>query len=310
MDRSASNLQTPVSDYFVELQETVCAGLEELDPSAPLREDRWNHRPDKGPGTGGGITRTLAAGELFEKGGVNFSKVTGRLNERLAARLGVPVGNFFAAGVSLVIHPQSPMVPIVHMNVRYLELFGDDDAPTPTRAWFGGGADLTPAYLFEEDAVHFHRCWKTVCDRHDPEYYGRFKKRCDEYFCLPHRNEARGVGGIFFDYLEHAPERTFAFVRDVGNGFLESYAPIVRRRAAEPWSEAEKDWQRIRRGRYVEFNLIHDRGTLFGLETGGRTEAILISMPPVASWVYDHEPEPGSREARLLEVLRQPRDWV
>jgi coproporphyrinogen III oxidase len=189
------------------------------------------------------------------------------------------------------------------MNLRHIQL---DDGT----AWFGGGADLTPYYLFEEDARHFHHTWRTVCDRHDSADYPRFKKECDEYFRIAHREEARGVGGIFFDYLKEDPQRVYAFVEDAGRHFLEAYVPIVERRADEPWSDRERSWQLVRRGRYVEFNLVYDWGTLFGLETHGRTESILMSLPPLVRWTYDHRPEPGSREATLLEVLRTPRDWV
>jgi coproporphyrinogen III oxidase len=211
---------------------------------------------------------------------------------------------FRATGVSLVLHPTSPMVPTTHANFRYLEK-GD-------KAWFGGGADLTPYYLQREDAVHFHRTLKAACDAHAPiGDYPRFKKWCDEYFFLPNRNETRGVGGIFYDYLEGDGdlEATFAFARDAGRSFVPAYAPIVERRRDEPWGEAERTWQLIRRGRYVEFNLIYDRGTIFGLKTEGRTESILMSLPPMVSWVYDHVPAPGSREAELVAALR-PQDWL
>jgi coproporphyrinogen III oxidase len=231
--------------------------------------------------------------------------VRGELTERLAARLEVPPQSFSATGLSLVLHPRSPWVPTSHMNVRYIELTGPS-----RRAWFGGGADLTPYYLVEEDAAHFHGCLKAACDRHDPAYYPRFKEWCDRYFWLPHRDEARGVGGIFFDYLTDDPEPVFDFVRDLGRAFVEAYLPIVDRRKKEPWTEDQREWQLIRRGRYVEFNLIHDRGTLFGLETGGRTESILMSLPPVVRWTYDHRPAPDSPEAKLLDVLRRPRDWA
>ncbi len=233
---------------------------------------------------------------------MNLADVRGVLSERLACRLKVAPQRFEATGVSLVMHPLSPMVPTVHMNLRHLQL-------ECGRAWFGGGADLTPYYLYREDVEHFHRTWRTVCDNHDPECYTRFKKWCDDYFTVKHRDEARGVGGIFFDYLEDDAEKTLAFVEAVGRSFLEAYVPIVERRADEPWWDRERSWQLVRRGRYVEFNLVYDRGTLFGLETGGRTESILMSMPPLVRWDYDHRPEPGSREAALLEVLRVPKDW-
>jgi len=300
-------LKQQVRRYFGDLQDRICRELEAADGQGSFHEDRWSYEPGSGPGEGGGITRVITDGAVFEKGGVNLSEVSGRLTERLAERLKVPVQRFYATGVSLVLHPRNPYVPAVHMNVRYLELH---DGTKTTRAWFGGGADLTPYYLFEEDAVHFHRCFKRACDGHDPDHYPRFKRWCDEYFFVKHRGEARGVGGLFFDYLEGDLEQTFAFVRDVGDSFLEAYLPIVRRRRDEPFSEPQRTWQLVRRGRYVEFNLVWDRGTLFGLETSGRTESILMSLPPVVRWVYDHRPEPGSPEARLLEVLESPRDWI
>ena len=209
----------------------------------------------------------------------------------------------FATGISLVLHPSSPMIPAVHMNLRYLELANGD-------TWFGGGSDLTPYYLFEEDARHFHQTLKNVCDKHDKTSYLRFKQSCDEYFFLKHRSETRGIGGIFFDYQREDHEKIFPFVQDAGNAFLESYLPIVKRRTTELWGKKEKEWQLIRRGRYVEFNLLYDRGTLFGLETNGRTESILMSLPPEVSWQYDHHPQAGSREAALENILRHPISWT
>jgi coproporphyrinogen III oxidase len=297
-------------DLCAELQREICTRLEAIDGRASFGEDRWEHGPaNDSAATGGGVSRVLSAGRVFEKAGVNLADVQGVLSERLAAKLRVAPQRFEATGVSLVIHPLSPMVPTVHMNLRHIGL---PDAASGRRgsAWFGGGADLTPYYLFEEDAEHFHRTWRTVCDRHDPGYYPRFKKGCDQYFRLAHRGEARGIGGVFFDYLEGHPDKVFRFVEDVGRHFLEAYGPVVERRTAEPWWDRERSWQLIRRGRYVEFNLVHDRGTLFGLETGGRTESILMSLPPLVRWTYDHRAEPGSREAALLEILRQPREWV
>ena len=297
-----------VREYFGGLQDSITSGLEKLDGKARFREDRWTYGDDEAVGDGGGITRVIASGDVFEKGGVNLSEVAGELTERLAKRLDVDAERFYANGGSLVLHPASPMVPIVHLNLRYLEVLGDGGQPV--RAWFGGGSDLTPFYLFDEDATHFHQVWKSVCDRHDPAYYERFKQRCDEYFFIKHRRETRGVGGIFFDYLDRDLDRVFAFVRDVGDTFLKAYGCIVSRRREEPWTDRERDWQLVRRGRYVEFNLIYDRGTRFGLETGGRTESILMSLPPVVNWSYDHRPESGSREEQLLETLRHPRSWV
>ncbi len=282
--------------YFKNLQDRIARGIEDLD-GVSFREDQWSRE-----GGGGGRTRILENGNVLEKAGVNFSSVYGDLPEQFAAK--IPLGSgtsFFATGVSLVFHPRSPMVPAVHANFRYLEK-GD-------AAWFGGGMDLTPCYPYAEDATHFHQTIKQACDRHDSGFYPRFKKWCDEYFILKHRNEMRGVGGLFFDYLEGDREKNFSFVQDVGDSFLEAYVPIVRRRMKEQFGEAERQYQLYRRGRYVEFNLLYDRGTIFGLETRGRTESILMSLPPLVRWVYDYKPEGGSREAKALEFF-QPRDWA
>ena len=282
--------------YFQQLKDRITQAVEDLDGTA-FRQDLWTRE-----GGGGGRTRVLEQGRVLEKAGVNFSSVHGNLPEQFAAK--IPLGRgteFFATGISLVFHPLSPMVPAVHANFRYLEK-GD-------AYWFGGGMDLTPYYPYAEDAAHFHGAIKQACDRHDIEFYPRFKKWCDEYFFLKHRGEMRGIGGIFFDYLEGDRERHFAFVRDVGDTFLDAYLPIARRRMHEPYSERERQYQLYRRGRYVEFNLLYDRGTIFGLETRGRTESILMSLPPLVRWVYDFKPEPGSREEKALEFY-QPRDWA
>lgn len=288
--------QEKIEAFFTKLQDRITNALEEVDGNV-FREDTWTRE-----GGGGGRTRVLEEGRVFEKAGVNFSSVHGNLPEQFAAK--IPRGSgteFFATGISLVFHPRSPMVPAVHANFRYLEK-GDAD-------WFGGGTDLTPCYPYEEDAVHFHRTIKLACDRHDRDFYVRFKKWCDEYFTLKHRGEMRGVGGIFFDYLEGDRESNFAFVQDAGNTFLDAYLPIVKRRMNEPYGERERQYQLYRRGRYVEFNLLYDRGTIFGLETRGRTESILMSLPPLVRWVYDFRPEPGSREDKALEFY-QPREWA
>jgi len=304
------DLHQQARDLFAELQAEICARLEEIDGQARFGHDPWDHRPSEAaPAGGGGLSRALADGRVFEKAGVNLADVHGVFSERLARGLGLAPQRFEATGISLVVHPLSPMVPTVHMNLRHLRL-PDAEPGTERAAWFGGGADLTPYYLFEDDARHFHGTWREACERHDPDYYPSFKKRCDEYFRVAHRDEARGIGGIFFDYLVESPEKLLRFVEDVGRHFLDAYVPIVERRRDEPWWDRERDWQLVRRGRYVEFNLVHDRGTLFGLETGGRTESILMSLPPLVRWAYDHRPEPGSREAALLDVLRQPRDWA
>lgn len=301
---SARPLAERARARFAGLQDEICRELEALEPEARFREDRWTH--DREGGSGGGRSRVLENGALFEKGGVNLADVRGLLSERIAERLQVAPQPFLATGISLVLHPVSPRVPTVHMNMRYLELPEHDG---PRAAWFGGGADLTPYYLEPDDVRGFHRTWREVCERHEVADHARFKRWCDEYFHNAHRGEARGVGGIFFDYLHERLEAVFGFVDDAGSAFLDAYLPIVRRRRGEPYGERERDWQLVRRGRYVEFNLVHDRGTLFGLETGGRTESILMSLPPLVRWRYDHHPEPGSPEAELLAVLRRPRDW-
>ncbi|MBL8798409.1 MAG: oxygen-dependent coproporphyrinogen oxidase [Planctomycetia bacterium] len=291
-----TELKTETAHYFRELQDRICQGLEAVD-GRPFHEDHWQRE-----GGGGGRTRVLLEGGVFEKAGVNFSEVTGQMSEEFAKQVPGEGRDFTATGVSLVLHPRNPLAPTVHANFRFIAK-GD-------KQWFGGGADLTPYYPFREDVIHFHRVWKTVCDRHAPPVdHARFKKWCDDYFFLTHRQEPRGIGGIFFDYLEGDLTKTFAFVRDAGDAFLEAYLPILQRRKALPHGERERRWQEFRRGRYVEFNLIYDRGTTFGLKTGGRTESILMSLPPVVRWLYDYQPEPGSREAELYDYLK-PRDWA
>ena len=291
-------MHTRVVAYFQSLQDRLCAALEDIDGSGHFREEAWQR-----PGGGGGRTRVLAEGGVFEKAGVNLADVFGPMTPELAAQMPGDQGDFTACGLSLVLHPRSPLVPTVHANFRFLT--------RGPRRWFGGGADLTPYYPFREDVIHFHRVWKEICTRHAGVVeYARLKKWCDEYFFLPHRGERRGVGGIFFDYLEGDLERLFAFVRDCGDAFLEAYLPLVQRRKDLPYTPRQRAFQEYRRGRYVEFNLLYDRGTLFGLKTGGRIESILMSLPPVARWEYDYHPEPGSPEAELSEVYLQPRDWA
>lgn len=301
--------------FFRELQDHIVAGLEDLD-GGKFHEDTWDR-----PGGGGGRSRVLTDGALFEKAGVNFSEVFGTLRSEMAGGLPGDGAQFRATGVSLVLHPRSPRVPTVHANVRFIR--------RGSTAWFGGGTDLTPYYVVPEDATAFHRGLKDVCDRHQGSLYPRFKRWCDRYFFLPHRNEPRGVGGIFFDYLgagaeatageampaattdwENDLERVFAFVRDLGLGMMEAYAGIVTRRRSDGYGERERDWQLVRRGRYAEFNLIYDRGTLFGLRTDGRTESILMSLPPEVRWRYGAAPEPGSPEALSLEAICARRDWA
>ena len=298
------NAKTRASSFFQQLQDSICLEIERLDGDSRFVQDLWDRE-----GGGGGRTRVLQEGAVFEKAGVNFSSVHGHLSEEFAARLPTGEGTeFFATGVSLVIHPRSPMVPTVHANFRYLE--------RGSGGWFGGGTDLTPYYPRLEDVVHFHSTLKGECDRFDLSFYPKFKKWCDEYFYLKHREETRGVGGLFFDYLDGrdssdrgALEFIFQFVQAVGRSFIPAYSPIVERRKAETYTEKEREFQLIRRGRYAEFNLVYDRGTHFGLETKGRTESILMSLPPLVRWVYNYQPEPGSREAEAWTYFR-PREWL
>jgi coproporphyrinogen III oxidase len=306
-----ANIRACMEAMVRQAQRTICQAIEELDGQV-FREDVW-HRAEGG----GGISRVLQNGTVFEKAGVNVAVVNGPLSADAArAAMGphrAPLDQdvtLYATGVSVVIHPHNPMAPSAHANYRYLEYL-PKDGTTPARWWFGGGADLTPAYLFDEDAVHFHRVHKQVCDQHCASFYPRFKQWCDEYFHIAHRGERRGVGGIFFDNLnDRRPETLLAFVASCAQAFIPAYLPIVERRKDMPFNEVHKQWQQLRRGRYVEFNLTYDRGTLFGLKTGGRTESILMSLPMMARWEYDFQPTPGSEEARTVEVLRSPREWV
>lgn len=295
--------------YIQNLQDRICSELEEVDGKATFRQDNWSR-----DGGGGGRTRVIEKGAVFEKGGVNISTVHGELPDPIKKHFNVAEGWFWAGGISLVIHPESPMVPTVHANFRYFELYEDEAMQSRTDGWFGGGADLTPYYLWDEDAEHFHTILKQACDKHGEDLYPLFKKQCDEYFFNNHRGEARGIGGLFFDYLRPDEKRSLSvwhqFTEDSGNAFIDAYLPIVKKRLDEPYSDEQKYWQEIRRGRYVEFNLIHDRGTLFGLKTNGRIESIFMSLPPTVRWDYDFHPQPGSREERLLKVLKNPRKWV
>jgi coproporphyrinogen III oxidase len=291
-----------IVDAFKSLQDEICSALEACDGGATFMEDPWER-----PGGGGGRSRLIREGNVFEQGGVNFSHVHGVLPEAAARQLKQDVGGHFdATGVSIVIHPRSPRVPIIHMNVRYFQM---DNG----QYWFGGGIDLTPIYVVPEDARFFHEQMKGVCDRFDPAYYPKFKPRCDEYFYIKHRQEMRGVGGIFFDHLKGSaqPDKQsiFDFTLAVGKTFAPTYVEIVNRRRDDAFEQKHKDWQLLRRGRYVEFNLAYDRGTRFGLETGGRTASILMSLPPLAGWEYDHQPAPSSEECETLQYL-QPRDWL
>jgi len=293
--------------YIRNLQDTITNGLAAVDGKAVFEEDIW-----KRPEGGGGRTRVIENGAVFEKGGVNISEVHGKLPESMQQYFGVKDVDFFACGLSLVIHPKSPMIPTVHANWRYFEMYNKEGEIVDQ--WLGGGQDLTPYYLIEEDAKHFHAICKMACDVHNPSFYPTYKKQCDEYFYNAHRNEGRGIGGLFFDRLKATDEISmdewFDFVTEVGDSFLEAYIPIVEKHINESYSEEQKNWQEIRRGRYVEFNLVHDKGTLFGLKTNGRIESILMSLPPTVQWVYDHQPEAGSEEEKLIEVLKNPKEWV
>ncbi|MCP4977035.1 MAG: oxygen-dependent coproporphyrinogen oxidase [Maribacter sp.] len=293
--------------YILKLQDSITSKLEEVDGVAKFQEDIW-----KRPEGGGGRTRVIENGTIFEKGGVNISAVHGALPESMQNYFGVKDSDFFACGLSLVLHPKNPMVPTVHANWRYFEMY--DKEGNIVDQWFGGGQDLTPYYLFDEDATHFHAISKIACDKHNPDFYPTYKKKCDNYFWNTHRNEARGVGGLFFDYCKATGDMSmqdwYNFVVQVGNSFLEAYVPIVEKRRNLSYSKEQRDWQEIRRGRYVEFNLVHDKGTLFGLKTNGRIESILMSLPPHVQWQYDHHPDNGSQEERLLQILSKPKDWV
>ncbi|RUS26469.1 Coproporphyrinogen III oxidase [Jimgerdemannia flammicorona] len=307
------SMRLRMEQYIKDLQNRIVAEIENID-GTQFKRDLWQRKEG-----GDGISCVLQDGNILEKAGVMVSIVYGKLPKAAVLQMRNDRGKdlevdgpspFFAAGISIIMHPKNPNAPTVHMNYRYFEVENEDGSPK--MAWFGGGADLTPSYLFEEDAVHFHKTLKAVCDKHDKEYYPKFKKWCDDYFHLKHRNETRGVGGIFFDDLDDkSPEEIFAFVRDMGNAFVPSYVPILKRRKDIAFTEEMKQWQQLRRGRYVEFNLIWDRGTKFGLQTpGSRTESILMSLPLTARWEYMYEPKMGGREEKLLEVLRKPREWV
>ncbi|MBI4852486.1 MAG: oxygen-dependent coproporphyrinogen oxidase [Acidobacteria bacterium] len=292
-----SLLKDRAANFFADLQDRICKGLEACDGQAKFHEDNW-----KREGGGGGRTRVMTDGAIFEKAGVNFSTVFGEMPENLGKKLNLDgKTDFFATGTSLVLHPHNPMIPTTHANFRYFE--------TKDKVWFGGGADITPYYPYREDIVHFHQTLKNACDKHNDKYYPKFKKWCDEYFTIRHRDEMRGSGGIFFDYLKDNLEETFKFVQDAGNSFLSAYVPIVEKRRNETFGERERHFQLIRRGRYVEFNLVYDRGTVFGLETKGRIESILMSLPKLAQWDYDYKPEPGSKEQVAMAYF-QPQDWL
>ncbi|KAK3372773.1 Coproporphyrinogen III oxidase-like protein [Lasiosphaeria ovina] len=314
----ASPMRLRMEKFVKEKQMEIVQALEAVDGSK-FQVDEWQRKEG-----GGGITCVLQDGNVFEKAGVGISVVYGSLPKAGIIKMRANHKNlvdgekipdsleFFAAGLSLIVHPKNPMAPTVHLNYRYFETAKPDG--TSGAWWFGGGSDLTPNYIFDEDAVQFHRSLKDACDGHNKDYYPRFKKWCDEYFYNKHRNESRGIGGIFFDDLDETvqdKENLFAFIKDSLDSFAPTYTAIVNRRKDMPFTEEEKEWQQIRRGRYVEFNLVHDRGTSFGLNTpGARVESILMSLPLTAGWKYMHEPKPDSREAKLVEVLKHPKEWV
>jgi coproporphyrinogen III oxidase len=298
-------------EYVYDLQDKICNALAEEDGKSVFKTDEWV-RGVEGKG-GGGVTRVIENGNVFEKGGVNTSVVYGKVTNAMRNQLKLEGSKWFACGLSLVIHPLNPFVPTVHANWRYFELY--DEEGNVIERWFGGGTDLTPYYLFEEDVKHFHCTIKNAMDKFGVDNYPKYKKWCDEYFTNTHRNsEMRGVGGVFYDHLRPAngseAEELLSFQQSVGNIFLDAYLPIVNKRKDTSFTDREVEWQEIRRGRYVEFNLIHDRGTLFGLKTNGRTESILMSLPPRARWLYDYSPEAGSAEYKLLQACLHPQNWI
>lgn len=294
-----------VRDYLLGLQDHICTAIEQSDGSGRFREDRWNR-----PEGGGGCSRVMEEGDVFEKAGINFSDVegSGLPPSATAARPQLAGAPFRAMGVSLVFHPNNPHVPTTHMNVRYFQANPPEADPV---WWFGGGFDLTPYYGYEEDAIHWHSTARAACQPFGEHLYPSFKKACDNYFYLDHRKEARGIGGIFFDdYTESGFESAFALLKSVGDHFTQAYLPIVERRKDQQWTEAQRHFQLYRRGRYVEFNLVHDRGTLFGLQSNGRTESILMSLPPLVRWDYNYQPASGTPEAALYEVFLKAQDWA
>jgi coproporphyrinogen III oxidase len=295
-------------NFIHQLQDHICKALEAVDGKAVFVEDKWER-----PEGGGGRTRVIANGNVFEKGGVNTSVVFGEVTDIMRKQLRIEGEKWFACGLSLVIHPTSPFVPTVHCNYRMFELYDKND--NVVDRWFGGGTDLTPYYLFEEDAKHFHKTYKDVCDEYDTHFYQNFKKECDDYFVNYHRNnERRGIGGIFYDHQKPSAEKDVTFWvnfgKSCGYAFTQAYVPIVEKRKDLPYTAEQKHWQEIRRGRYVEFNLVHDRGTIFGLKTNGRIESILMSLPPTVRFEYNYQPVAGSEEDKLLQVCLHPKDWV
>lgn len=302
-----NNFKDEWVNYIHSLQDKICEGLENID-GCKFVEDKWERE-----GGGGGKTRVIENGNVFEKGGVNTSVVFGNVSEEMKRHLKIDGYKWFACGLSLVLHPNNPFVPTIHCNYRMFELY--DENENIVDRWFGGGTDLTPYYLFEEDGVHFHKTYKDACDLYNEKFYPEFKLTCDNYFVNHHRNnERRGLGGIFYDHCRPDDIQDlnfwFNFSKECGNAFLKSYLPIVERRMNIPFTEKNKFWQEIRRGRYVEFNLLHDRGTIFGLKTNGRTESILMSLPPTVRFNYNYQPSPGTEEEKLQSICLHPVDWV
>jgi coproporphyrinogen III oxidase len=292
-----------IASVFASLQDEICQGLELLDGKASFQEDNWERELG-----GGGRTRTIQGGNLIEKGGVAFSAVHGDVTDEMKKQLNMEGNTFFATGVSIVLHPENPHVPIIHMNVRYFQL--DDET-----YWFGGGIDLTPHYVVPAQAKEFHQSLKLICDLFDSEFYGKFKPWADRYFHIPHRGESRGIGGIFYDHLSEknsslSKEKLLEFALTLGRNFVPIYSNQAQKGRNLSYTEEELAWRNIRRGRYVEFNLVHDRGTKFGLHSGGRTESILMSLPPLANWEYNQQPKAESREAFSLEMFRKAQDWL
>ncbi len=298
-----------ISSWFQQLQDTICSDLEDLDGQAKFQQDLWE-RENNG---GGGRSRAIAGGNLIEKGGVNFSAVHGELPEKIRTALHFGPSTFYATGVSIVLHPKNPWVPIIHMNVRYFET--ESKTSDQHTYWFGGGIDLTPHYVDSSSGKHIHATLKGICDQADPEYYSKFKTWADNYFYIQHRKETRGVGGIFYDRLNETTEQKsfdqlWSFQQRVGAAFIPIYQHYAQQNRHKPYSEEHQKWQRIRRGRYVEFNLVWDKGTKFGLDTDARTESILMSMPPHADWLYNHQPKAGSPEAESLKWLQKDINWI
>jgi coproporphyrinogen III oxidase len=298
-----------IAEDYQQIQDEICAALEFTDGDVRFEEELWER-----DGGGGGRTRIIQNGNIFEKGGVNFSAVHGHLPENVKKAFKVEQDDFFATGVSIVIHPNHPMVPIIHMNIRYFEMpssFADGKQPV---RWFGGGIDLTPHYVFEDDAKFFHSNLKAVCDKYNAEFYCKFKKWADDYFFIKHRDETRGIGGVFYDRLvanEHLTwENIFEFSKSLGRSFIPTYTELVNRNREKTFTEEQQNWQYQRRSRYAEFNLVYDAGTKFGLETNGRIESILMSLPPTAKWVYNFTPKPGSDEEKTLSLLKKDIIWA